>query len=95
MKKIEPENRRADNDRLIAKTYHSVMDNKGRLRCSCGKELIKMDETTYRCAGGYPIYRFEDGTMIIDKFGNLMIKTEDHNTNNTNNAEENKNENQN
>ena len=59
-----------------AKSWRSVVDPDGKLRCSCGRELVKMDDTTYRCSAGYPVYRFEDGTFIIDKFGNLLIKTE-------------------
>ena len=72
MKKIEPECIREEDE------YWSVVDANGIMRCSCGRELIKMDEHTYRCAGGYPIYRFEDGTVFIDKWGNLMLKASDH-----------------
>ena len=60
--------------------YHVVISPNGTMRCSCGEELIKMDEHTYRCgsSAGWPIYRFEDGTIFIDKFGNLMLKAIDH-----------------
>ena len=72
MKKIEPtSNNKLDN-------YWAVVDADGNMRCSCGSELIKLDEHTYKCAGGWPIYRFEDGSVFIDKFGSLMIKTSDH-----------------
>ncbi len=72
MKKIEPTEYREEDE------YWAVLAPDGTLRCSCGRELEKMDEHTYKCPGGYPIYRFEDGTIFIDKFGNLMIKTTDH-----------------
>lgn len=57
--------------------YYSVEEN-GVLKCSCGRELIKMDENTYKCSGGYPIYRFDNETVFIDKFGNLCIKKLNH-----------------
>ncbi len=72
MKKIKPE---SYNER---DAYWAVVDADGNMKCSCGRQLIKMDEHTYKCAGGWPIYRFEDGTVFIDKFGNLMLKTTDH-----------------
>ena len=72
MKKIEPVESRESN------SYWSVVDADGNMRCSCGSQLIKLDEHTYKCAGGWPIYRFEDGTVFIDKWGNLMLKTTDH-----------------
>ena len=72
MKKIEPVQKTEAND------YWTVVDPDGTLRCSCGRELIKMDENTYKCPGGYPIYRFGDGSIFIDKWGNLMLKTSDH-----------------
>jgi len=72
MKKIEPIQEREEDE------YFSVVDPDGVLRCSCGRELEKMDEHTYKCPGGYPIYRFEDGTVFIDKHGNLMLKHIDH-----------------
>ena len=57
--------------------YYAVEED-GVLRCSCGSELIQLDEDSYRCAGGYPTYRFSEGSIILDKFGNLMIKKGDH-----------------
>ena len=61
-----------------ADTYFTVEDEMGVLRCSCGRELIKMDEETYECPGGYPQYRFKNGEVVIDKFGNLMMKNKPH-----------------
>lgn len=60
-----------------ADTYFAVEED-GVLRCSCGRELIKKDDVTYECPGGFPIYRFDDGTVMIDKFGNLVIKHIEH-----------------
>ena len=50
----------------------------GILRCSCGRELIQLDAETWKCPGGYPTYRINDGSVMIDKFGRLMFKHEDH-----------------
>ena len=61
--------------------YYAVEDEDGVMRCSCGRELIKMDEETYQCSGGYPIFRFAEGSVIIDKFGNLCIKKLSHKEN--------------
>lgn len=58
---------------------YSLMENEdGVLCCSCGRALIKLDEETYQCPGGYPTYRIADGSIIIDKFGNLMFKAEEN-----------------
>lgn len=76
MGEIKP-NINHDRDDEIAKEYFTVEGEDGVMRCSCGRQLIKMDETTYMCSGGYPVYRFEDGSVIIDKFGNLMFKHEE------------------
>lgn len=61
-----------------ADNYFAVEDEDGVLRCSCGRELIKMDEETYKCPVGYPVYRFKDGEVVIDKFGNMMFKELPH-----------------
>lgn len=54
------------------------VDEDGIMRCSCGRDLIQMDEDTYRCAAGLPIYKFSQGTIVKDKFGNLLIKKIKH-----------------
>ena len=64
--------------------YYLVQDSDGVMKCSCGRQLEKMDDETYRCSGGYPIYRFSEGSVIVDKFGNLMIKEVDHSNNKNN-----------
>lgn len=58
--------------------YFAVENEDGLLRCSCGRELIKMDEETYKCPGGYPVYRFAKGEVIIDRNGNMMFKSIPH-----------------
>lgn len=82
MKKVEPVQKAHRNE------YYSVVDDKGKMTCSCGRELIKLDEHTYKCPGGYPIYRFEDGSVFIDKWGNLMLKAIDHDGGTTEDGEE-------
>ena len=78
MKEIKPTKNRDNSMELDADEYYCVEQEDGTLRCSCGQELRKMDETTYQCPGGYPIYRFDDDTVFIDKFGNLMAKKIEH-----------------
>jgi hypothetical protein len=58
--------------------YFAVVEPDGKMHCSCGRELIKLDDKTYRCGAGWPLYRFDDGDIVIDKFGNLMMRTKDH-----------------
>lgn len=58
--------------------YYSVVDADGVMRCSCGRELEQIDEDTYRCPGGYPVYRFSKQEVFIDKFGNLMARRKPH-----------------
>lgn len=58
--------------------YFLVQDENGHLTCSCGRALIKLDEYTYRCSGGYPTYRPEDDTVIKDKDGNIQLKELPH-----------------
>lgn len=79
MKEIKPTKRNYQdkNEMDDSNEYYPVEEN-GVMKCSCGNELIKMDEETYRCSGGYPIYRFSDGTLIIDKYGNICIKKMGH-----------------
>ena len=68
----------------VAKQDHDgyyLVEEDGVLKCSCGRELEKMDEDTWRCSGGYPVYRFSEGSIILDKFGNLMLKKIPHGKN--------------
>jgi len=58
--------------------YYPVVYSNGAMHCSCGNELIKHDDGSYKCAAGYPIYRFEDGDVIKDKFGNLSARVIPH-----------------
>lgn len=55
-----------------------LTEQDGVLKCSCGRELVQEDENTFRCSGGYPVYRFSEGTIILDKFGNIMLKKIPH-----------------
>ncbi len=59
--------------------YYLVQRKDGKLRCSCGAELIKHDEDSWKCSHGYPIYRPQDGDIVKDKSGELMFKMKPHN----------------
>lgn len=54
--------------------YTLIQNSEGALTCSCGRELIQQDENTYKCSGGYPKYHFDQGDIIKDKFGNILLK---------------------
>lgn len=54
-------------------------DSEGKLRCEEGYELIQKDENTFECTGGGHRYRFDDGTIVIDKFGNVLLKRQSQN----------------
>jgi len=58
--------------------YRPITYQDGRVTCSCGRELIQVDEHSYKCSGGYPIYRFDEGDIIKDKFGNLLMRAKEH-----------------
>ena len=72
MKTIKPARTKAENESVD--WFDPNYGEDGILRCCCGFELIKESEDTYRCIGGNHRYRFSDGSVIIDKFGNVMIK---------------------
>lgn len=44
-------------------------------KCCCGYELIKGDDDYYRCSGGNHTYRVSDGDVLVDKFGNIQLRT--------------------
>lgn len=57
------------------KDYLPVHKGKaGKMVCICDYELYKVDENTWKCAGGGHVYRLSEGDMIMDKFGNFMIR---------------------
>lgn len=58
--------------------YYLVQHKDGKLLCSCGNELIKNDDTSWKCSGGYPIYRPSDGEFFKDKFGDVYLKIKEH-----------------
>ncbi|GAG29178.1 unnamed protein product, partial [marine sediment metagenome] len=45
----------------LAAQYYPVEGPDGKICCSCGRELIKVDEDTYKCPGGFPTYRISGG----------------------------------
>jgi len=58
--------------------YTPQVGSDGVMRCSCGRSLVKVDEDTYKCAFGFPRYRFSMGEITLDKFGNLLFAAKDH-----------------
>ena len=80
MKKIEPVRSVAFNER--EDFYDPYCQENGKLICCCGFELVKESEDTYRCTGGNHRYVISEGDVIMDKFGNIMLKLkEDPNKN--------------
>lgn len=77
MSKIKPETSLSDPS-IQDRGYFLVQHENGKLTCSCGGELIKLDEYSYKCSGGYPIFRPEDGDIIQDKFGNKYLRMKPH-----------------
>ena len=67
---------RDENERLGS--YWPVVHSDGHVTCSCGRELLKLDEGTFKCSGGWPIYRLSEGDIIKDKFGNIMMREIPH-----------------
>ena len=81
MKHIEPNNSSSGMEavrEIDADRYFLVEDEDGQLKCSCGRKLIKLDDETYKCEGGYPIYRVPQGEVVIDTYGRLMLKKKKH-----------------
>lgn len=65
-------------DNQMFNGYYLVQQEDGQLRCSCGRSLIKADENTWKCSGGYPLFRPKDGDIKQDKFGNTYFKMKPH-----------------
>ena len=59
--------------------YKPVVSMDGAIRCSCGRQLVKMDETRWRCAAGWPIYDLSHGDIIKGKDGELWMRGLPHN----------------
>lgn len=58
--------------------YFLVVKENGAMHCSCGRELLRLDDGSYRCKGGYPTYRPDQGEMIKDKNGEIWLKVLPH-----------------
>ncbi len=68
MKRLEPEISDVGDEYKIIEYPGDVMT------CICGYELIKEDSKTYRCTGGSHRVNMDDGSLMMDKFGNMMMK---------------------
>lgn len=77
MSKINPQKPKAQSNQAF-KGFYLVQREDGQLRCSCGRQLEKLDDYTYRCTGGFPQFRPEDGEVKQDKFGNIYLKMKPH-----------------
>lgn len=72
---------RVDFQERAANEYYPVESPDGKIRCSCGRELIRIDEDTFQCPGGYPTYRLSGEDIIKDKFGGLSMRSKPHTPN--------------
>ena len=65
--------------RFVAEQWHAVFRGDGKIGyCSCGRPLEKIDEMTYRCSSGFPVYSLREGNVFKDKYGNLYIAALPH-----------------
>ena len=67
----------SDNVQDLDRQWYPVSVD-GKYHCSCGRELIKLDDETYQCAYGYPMYRLGDDEVRKDKFGQIWLKGKPH-----------------
>ena len=45
--------------------------------CVEGYTLRQIDANTYQCDGGSHTYRIDKGEILIDKFGNTILRSSD------------------
>jgi hypothetical protein len=65
--------------RFVATQWHAVFRGDGKIGyCSCGRGLEKIDDMTYRCESGFPVYSLREGNVFKDKYGNLYIAAIPH-----------------
>ena len=69
-----------EKDDLIEESnaFWVVESRDGNLRCSCGRPLVKITDTVWRCSFGWPVFRLDQGEVMVDKFGRLMMKNKPH-----------------
>lgn len=58
--------------------YWPVIGADGKLHCSCSRPLVKITDKIYRCSAGYPQFNMDEGEILVDKFGRMMIKAKSH-----------------
>ena len=46
------------------------------MRCPAGYLIRKIDENVYECDGGSHRYRMDANEIIIDKFGQVLLKND-------------------
>ena len=65
--------------RFVASKWHAVFRGDGTIGyCSCGRPLEKIDDSTYRCSSGFPVYSLREGNVFKDKYGNLYVAVMPH-----------------
>jgi len=59
------------------KDGYITQNTDGTYSCPCDFEIVKVDDNTWQCVGGGHRYHMDEGEMIKDKFGNMMLKKKD------------------
>lgn len=49
----------------------------GSYSCPCNYVIVKIDENTWQCEGGGHKYQMDEGELIKNKNGEMMIKKKD------------------
>jgi hypothetical protein len=57
--------------------FLSIRPN-GTMQCSCGRDLVALENGYYKCSAGWPMYAPDKGEVIKDKFGNILLKVQPH-----------------
>lgn len=79
MAEIKPQiNTESEQEREDDNDNYYPIEEDGVMKCSCGTQLIKKDDVSYECPAGSVVYRFDDGSLMIDKFGNVVLKHTEH-----------------
>ena len=69
-----------ESDYLDDEYAEAEVDKDGNLICYCGAELSVEDEASgiYRCTNGGPLFKFDNGSIVLNRDGTYMIKKGSH-----------------